>query len=106
MSLLAEEYMLNWIALVPHPFLPWWKVLGLDAKRGLPQAKQHLSFISYCHGHDSLLGMCFGYFSIPEPPQRHIGRVVELEVDATRLEMTLQLAAVKAARGRALEEAS
>lgn len=64
MSLLAEEYMLSYTVLVPHPFLPWWEVLGLDAKRGLSQAKQHLSFISYCHGHDSLLGVCFGKFSI------------------------------------------
>lgn len=57
-SRLAKEYMLSEMALVPHPLLPWWKVLGLDAKRGLSQSKQHLGFITYCHSHDRVLGLC------------------------------------------------
>lgn len=55
MCLLAGEYILSQKALSPHPILPWWQVLRLNAERGLPQAKQHLGFISYRHGHDSPL---------------------------------------------------
>lgn len=101
MSLLAVEYIFRQTALSPHPFLPWWQVLRLDAERGLPQAKQHLGFITYRHGHDSLLGICLGYCSIFQPPQRHIGRAAQVEFDSMRLELILQLAAGKAARIRA-----